>query len=100
MPTTVASTATPTACSSAVIARSFARIFFRNAINIGLLVVEVEQHTIQPGDRISVDVENGLVTNHTSGESYPTTRMPPVMQDILRAGGLVNYLLRHGDYVG
>lgn len=84
---------------SVVVAKTFARIFYRNAINIGLPVIEVEHHSIQSGDSISVDLENGVVTNHTRNETYQATRMPQQMIDILNAGGLVNYLVKHGDYV-
>ncbi|NJN79650.1 MAG: 3-isopropylmalate dehydratase small subunit [Anaerolineales bacterium] len=84
---------------SVVVAKTFARIFYRNAINIGLPVIEVEQHNIQSGDAISIDLENGIVTNHTRKEIYQATRMPQQMIDILNAGGLVNYLIKHGDYV-
>ena len=84
---------------SVVIARSFARIFYRNAINIGLPVVEVEQHHIQPGDQLAVDLEQGVVSNLTRNERYQATRMPQQMIDILQAGGLVEYLLNYGDYV-
>jgi 3-isopropylmalate/(R)-2-methylmalate dehydratase small subunit len=84
---------------SVVVAKTFARIFYRNAINIGLPVIEVEQHNIQSGDSISVDLENGVVTNHTKNETYQATKMPQQMIDILNAGGLVNYLIQHGDYV-
>jgi 3-isopropylmalate/(R)-2-methylmalate dehydratase small subunit len=84
---------------SVVVAKTFARIFYRNAINIGLPVIEVERHNIQSGDSISVDLQQGVVTNHTKGETYQATKMPQQMIDILNAGGLVNYLLQHGDYV-
>ncbi|GIK55664.1 MAG: 3-isopropylmalate dehydratase small subunit [Chloroflexi bacterium] len=84
---------------SVVIARTFARIFYRNAINIGLPLVEVTHHTIQSGDWVSVDLANGRVTNHTRQERYQVTRMPQQMIDILNAGGLVNYLIQHGGYV-
>jgi 3-isopropylmalate dehydratase small subunit len=84
---------------SVVIARTFARIFYRNAINIGLPLVEIEHHTIQPGDQLTVDLEAGIVTNHTRAETYPAAPMPQQMIEILREGGLVNYLLKHGDYV-
>ena len=84
---------------SVVVAKTFARIFYRNAINIGLPVIEVESHNIQSGDSISVDLENGIVSNHTKNESYQATKMPQQMIDILNAGGLVNYLIKHGDYV-
>lgn len=83
---------------SVVIARSFARIFYRNAINIGLPVVEVKQHAIRAGHELEVDLVGGVVHNLTTGEAYQATRMPDVMIDILNAGGLVNYLKAHGDY--
>jgi len=81
-----------------VIAKSFARIFYRNAINIGLPVMEVD-HNIQPGDSISVNLESGLVINYTKHETYHAAPLPPQMMNILREGGLVNYLLKYGDYV-
>ncbi len=84
---------------SVVVAKTFARIFYRNAINIGLPVIEVEHHNIQSGDSISVDLENGIVKNHTRNETYQATKMPQQMIEILNAGGLVNYLVKHGDYV-
>lgn len=83
---------------SAVVARSFARIFFRNAINIGLPVVEVADHAIENGQQVAVDLEGGYVLNQTSGARYKATRMPQVMIDILNEGGLVPYLVKYGDY--
>jgi len=83
---------------SCVLARSFARIFYRNAINIGLSVVEVPHHTVADGDTVTVDVNQGLVLNDTRSERYSATRMPPVMGQILAAGGLVPYLRAGGDY--
>lgn len=84
---------------SVVIARSFARIFYRNAINIGLTVVEAPTHTLQTGQLVRVDLTGGIVENLTTGETYPATRMPDVMLNILNAGGLVNYLREKGDFV-
>lgn len=84
---------------SVVIARSFARIFYRNAINIGLPVVEVKTHNIQSNDEVEASLEQGLIVNLTTGKSYPATKMPQVMIDILCEGGLVNYLVKYGDYV-
>lgn len=83
---------------SVVVARSFARIFYRNAINIGLPLVETPDHTIAAGHVVAVDLEQGVVTDETTGQWYSSTRMPPVMIAILREGGLVNYLRRYGDY--
>lgn len=83
---------------SVVVANYFARIFYRNAINIGLPVVEVGQHQIKDGHEVEVDLDRGLVVDRTSGERYQATKMPEVMVRILNAGGLVNYLRQHGDY--
>ena len=83
---------------AAVVAASFARIFYRNAINIGLPVVEVSDHTIGMGQQVEVDLEKGVVKNVDTGETFKATTMPQVMIDILGAGGLVNYLKEHGDY--
>lgn len=84
---------------TAVVAKSFARIFYRNAINVGLPIVEVQKHTIEAGDLVNVDLEHGVVINETAGETYRAVQMPQVMTDILKEDGLVNYLLKHGDYV-
>lgn len=84
---------------SAVVANYFARIFYRNAINIGLPVMEVGQHEIQTGHEVEVDLKQGLVIDRSADKVYPATQMPQVMVQILEAGGLVNYLKEHGDYV-
>jgi 3-isopropylmalate/(R)-2-methylmalate dehydratase small subunit len=81
-----------------VVANFFARIFYRNAINIGLPVVEVGRHEIQAGHEVEVDLTGGWVTDRTTGQRYKATQMPQVMVDILNAGGLVNYLREHGNY--
>lgn len=81
-----------------VIARYFARIFFRNAINIGLPVLEVPDHDIEPGDEVIVDLEKGEVFNKRTGKQFQATRLPKVMIDILQAGGLVAYLKENGTY--
>ncbi len=83
---------------TAVVASSFARIFFRNAINIGLPVVEIGEHNIGMGDEVVVDLENGRVTNITSNQTYNATLMPDVMIAILQSGGLVNFLRENGKY--
>jgi len=83
---------------SAVIARSFARIFYRNAINIGLPLIEMDWQNIQTGDALSVDLANGIVTNQSRNESFRVGRMPQQMIDILHAGGLAAYLKERGDY--
>ncbi len=83
---------------SAVIARYFARIFFRNAINIGLPVLEVPDLEASTGDEIEVDLESGTVRNLTRGTAHQAAKMPAVMIEILNQGGLVAYLKRHGTY--
>lgn len=83
---------------SCVVARSFARIFYRNAINIGLPVVEAPEHAIENGQRVRVDLETGAVVNETTGQTFAATKMPEVMARILNEGGLVNYLVKFGRY--
>ena len=85
---------------SAVVAHSFARIFYRNAINIGLPVVEIGEHGIVAGSKVEVDLENGRVIDHAANKTYAATQMPDVMLNILRAGGLVDYLKEYGEYRG
>jgi 3-isopropylmalate/(R)-2-methylmalate dehydratase small subunit len=83
---------------SAVLARSFARIFFRNAINIGLPVVECDTSGIEAGDELEVDLAAGRVTNLTRGTQVEITPLPAVMMEILAEGGLTEYLKRHGGF--
>jgi 3-isopropylmalate dehydratase small subunit len=83
---------------SCVIANYFARIFFRNAINIGLPVLEVPNHHIKTGNILQIDLINGMVHNKTDGTGYKATPMPAVMLDIMQAGGLVAYLKKNKDY--
>lgn len=83
---------------SAVIAKSFARIFYRNAINIGLPLVEVQGHRIEAGAQLTVDLLQGVLTDERTGERYRATKLPRVMLEILQAGGLTAYLRAHGDY--
>ncbi|MBQ7460398.1 MAG: 3-isopropylmalate dehydratase small subunit [Oscillospiraceae bacterium] len=76
---------------SIVIAKSFARIFYRNSINIGLAIVEcpLAAEEICEGDRVSVDMDSGVITDLTSGKSYSAEPFPPFIQEIITAGGLV-----------
>ena len=83
---------------SVVIARTFARIFFRNAINVGLPLLEIRDHDIAQNDDIAYDLSTGIVTNHTKHKTYQAAAMPQVMIDILNEGGLVAYLKKNGDY--
>lgn len=77
----------------AVVAESFARIFYRNAINVGLDVVELPGITdrVDDGHDVEVDPAAGTVTNHTTGETFETTPLPDDLLDILEAGGLVEH---------
>ena len=79
---------------SCVIAETFARIFYRNAINIGLPIIECPEaaKAIENGDEVEVDFDSGVITNKTKGETYQGQSFPPFMQKIISAGGLVNYI--------
>lgn len=79
---------------SAVIAKSFARIFYRNAINIGLPILESAEvaDTVKEGDRIKVDLSKGKIENLTTGHTYFAQPFPAFMRQIIKAGGLINYL--------
>ncbi|PNS02525.1 3-isopropylmalate dehydratase small subunit [Petrotoga miotherma DSM 10691] len=81
---------------SAVIATSFARIFYRNSINIGLPLVEVTTNNIDEGDLLTVDLEKGVVKNFTKDEVLKIKSLPKVMLKILQSGGLVNYYKKYG----
>ncbi len=83
---------------SVVIAEDFARIFFRNAINIGLPVLEIGKHTIQKGAKIAVNLKEGTVTDITANKIYTATKLPDIMIAILNEGGLVPYLNKNGNY--
>jgi 3-isopropylmalate dehydratase small subunit len=87
-----------TAGIAAVAARYFARIFFRNAINVGLPVIEVGWTGIENGDRLRLDLTGGKLENLSRQAIFQATGLPPGMAAILQAGGLVKYLKEHGDY--
>lgn len=76
---------------SCVIAKSFARIFYRNSINMGLPILECAEAVdgIKAGDVVSVDADTGVIVNETSGESFQAQPFPPFIQEIIDAGGLV-----------
>ena len=83
---------------SAILAKSVARIFFRNAINLGLPVLICDTDKINDGDELEVDLAAGSVRDKTSGEQLTFGRIPQVMLDILDEGGLVPYIKKHGDF--
>lgn len=79
---------------SCVIASTFARIFYRNAINIGLPIMECQDavDSIAAGDQLSVDLSSGTITDITSGKTFRAEPFPPFMQDLIAAGGLAAYM--------
>ena len=83
-----------TAGVSCVIAETFARIFYRNAINIGLPIIECPEaaKAISVGDEVEVDFDSGVITDVTTGEKFQGQAFPPFMQKIIDCEGLVNYI--------
>ncbi len=81
-----------TAGVSCVIAATFARIFYRNSINIGLPILEcpAASAAIQNGDKVKVDFDTGVITDETTGETFQAQPFPPFIQNIIQAGGLMN----------
>lgn len=81
-----------------VIAPSFARIFYRNAINIGFPIVECAQaaEEIQPGDQVDVDFTTGVITDQTTGKTYQAAPFPEFIKGIIESGGLLNSLKARG----
>ncbi len=81
-----------TAGVSCVIAKSFARIFYRNAINIGLPILECEEasNAIAAGDEVSIDFDTGVIQDITTGASFQAEPFPPFIQEIISKGGLMN----------
>lgn len=79
---------------SCVIAETFARIFYRNAINIGLPIIEcpAASQGIEAGDDVEIDFDSGLITNHTKGTTFQGQAFPEFMQEIIAAEGLINYI--------
>ena len=79
---------------SAVIAKSFARIFYRNSFNMGLPILESAEAVdgISEGDELDVDTESGEIINKTTGFSYKALPIPPFMQELIEAGGLMEYV--------
>jgi len=82
----------------AVIAKSYARIFYRNAINIGLLALEADTDKIDAGDELEVDIKKGVIKNLTKNIELPFTPLPDVMIKLLHDGGLVEHLNKNGDF--
>jgi 3-isopropylmalate/(R)-2-methylmalate dehydratase small subunit len=83
---------------SAVIAKSFARIFYRNAINTGLPLIECDTGLIEAGDELTIDLSSGILCNISKGLEIPVTPLPPVMLKILADGGLVEHFKKYGTF--
>jgi 3-isopropylmalate/(R)-2-methylmalate dehydratase small subunit len=83
---------------SAILAKSVARIFFRNAINLGLPVLICNTDKIDDGDELEIDLAGGTVRDRTNGGVLTFGRIPGVMLDILNEGGLIPYIQKHGDF--
>ncbi len=81
--------------TKAVLAKSFARIFYRNCINIGLPAITCNTDEIDEGDELLLDMEKGVITNKTKGEEITFPPLPAVMNRILQEGGLVAYIKEH-----
>ena len=84
---------------SAILAKSSARIFFRNAINVGLPVLICDTDNIKEGDELEVDLERGSVKNLTNGTTVTFSQMPEIMLGILNEGGLIPYIEKYKDFV-
>jgi 3-isopropylmalate/(R)-2-methylmalate dehydratase small subunit len=84
---------------SCVIAKTFARIFYRNSINTGLPILECPEacDNIEKGDVVEVDFETGKITNITKNKEFQAEPFPPFMQSLIEAGGLVAYMVKQGD---
>jgi 3-isopropylmalate/(R)-2-methylmalate dehydratase small subunit len=82
----------------AVLAKSFARIFYRNAINVGLPVLVCDTDDIDDGDRLILDIEKSVVVNETNGKRIECQPIPPFMREILDSGGLADYIRKRGEF--
>jgi len=83
---------------SAILAKSFARIFFRNAINVGLPPLECETENIAQGDKLEIDLIKGTIRNREKRLELKFRPLPQVMLNILRDGGLVEHIRKHGGF--
>ncbi len=84
---------------SAILAKSVARIFFRNSINIGLPILICDTDSINDGDELDVDLKTGKIIDLTSGIELYAGGLPDIMLNILDEGGLVPYIKKYGDFV-
>lgn len=84
---------------SAILAKSVARIFFRNAINVGLPVLICDTENIDDGDKLEVALETGIISDLTNGAELQSSRMSKIMLSILNEGGLIPYIKKYKDFV-
>lgn len=82
---------------NAIIAESFARIFYRNAINVGLAAIICPVRDIEEGNELEIRVDEGLLIDKTTGKEKPFSPLPAIMRDILEEGGLDYYIKKHGE---
>lgn len=82
----------------AVLAKSFARIFYRNSINIGLLAIECDTDLINDGDELELDVKSGIIKDLTTQKDIKFAPLPDVMIKLLNDGGLVEHIKKYGDF--
>jgi len=84
--------------TGAVLAKSFARIFYRNSINIGLLLIECDTDKIAAGDELEIDIKKGYVYNKTQDIKLPFPPLPDVMIKLLNDGGLIEHIKKYGGF--
>lgn len=82
----------------AIVAKSFARVFYRNAFNAGLTLVECNTDFIDDGDEVELDIDNGTVLNRSKGLLLDGKPLPPFMKALLRDGGIIAHCKKHGGY--
>ena len=83
---------------AAILAKSAARIFYRNAVNVGLPILICDTDKINNGDELDIDLANSMVKNLTGGTELPMGKFPSVMLSILEEGGLIPYIKKHGSF--
>ena len=83
---------------SAIVAKSYARIFYRSSFNLGLPLIECDTDWINAGDELVIDLDKGEVVNSRSGEKRAAVPIPKTMQTLLKDGGLIHHLKKHGGF--
>lgn len=81
-----------------ILAKSFARIFYRNAINVGLPVLEVDTDRIDEGDKLEINLNTGKIKNLTKNEELTASQIPPFMLKIIEDGGIEEHIKKYGDF--